>query len=55
VPPSSMGAVTIAEVHGARDAQEHARRVRQWAESVWWAWSEHHGVVRKWLSESWGG
>ena len=52
-PPSSMGALSIAEVHRAADAQDHARLVDQWARSAWSAWSEHHAVIRRWLSESW--
>lgn len=52
--PSSRGALTVADVHPAEDAQEHARVVRQWAEAAWLAWSEHRPTIRKWLSESWG-
>lgn len=52
-PPASMGALTIADVHRAEDAVEHARLARQWAESVWAAWSVHHARFRQWLSDSW--
>ncbi|HSR49468.1 MAG TPA: DUF5946 family protein [Acidobacteriota bacterium] len=51
-PPTSMGPMTIADIHPAQDAQEHARLVRQWAESAWSAWSEHHPTFRRWLSGS---
>ena len=50
-PPSSRGALTVAEVHRAADAQEHARLIRQWAFSAWSAWSEHHPRIRRWFSE----
>lgn len=53
VPPASTGSLTIADVHQARDAEEHTQVVRQWAKSVWSAWSDHHPTIRKWLSESW--
>ena len=52
-PPTSMGSLTVADVHRARNAEEHAQRVRQWAASAWSAWSEHHPTFRKWLSDSW--
>jgi hypothetical protein len=52
-PPASMGALTIADIHPAKDPQEHARLVHQWARSAWSAWSEHHPTFRKWLAESW--
>ncbi len=51
-PPSSMGSLTIADVHAATDARDHARRVREWSESAWQAWSDHHHVIQQWLSES---
>lgn len=51
-PPSSMGAWTVADVQPAKTPQEHARRVRQWAESTWAAWSVHHPVFRNWMKES---
>jgi len=50
-PPPSRGALTVAEVHLAQDAQEHARLVYQWAESAWTAWSDHHPKVRTWLAQ----
>lgn len=52
-PPTSMGALTIADVYPAKDARDHARRVREWSESAWQAWAGHHHVIRDWLSESW--
>lgn len=52
-PPASMGSLTVADVHLAGDADEHARLVWQWAESAWSAWSEHHATIRGWLRDSW--
>ena len=37
-PPAERGGVTIADVHGAASAEEHAERVYRWARSVWEAW-----------------
>lgn len=51
-PPVARGALTIADVHGAPDPQEHAARVRRWAASVWEAWSDHHEWARQWLKAS---
>ena len=47
-PPPSRGAITVADVHRAASAGEHATRVREWAESTWNAWSAHHATVRGW-------
>ena len=52
-PPTSMGSLTVADIRQARNAEEHAQRVRQWARSVWSAWSQHHPTFRQWLSDSW--
>lgn len=54
-PPASLGAVSVADVHAAADAEEHVRRVDAWARSVWEAWSAHHPQVRAWASSSSGG
>jgi hypothetical protein len=53
-PPSSMGGMTVVNVHGARDAESHAKRVRAWAEAAWSAWSQHHQTVRSWIPEGAG-
>ena len=52
-PPTSRGTVTVADVHQAQSAVEHADLVHKWAESVWSAWSEHHPTFRTWLAEIW--
>lgn len=51
-PPGHRGALTVAHAHAARDADEHIRRVREWAESVWDAWRDHHDLARKWIDEA---
>ncbi len=48
-PPENRGRVTIADVSGATSPEEHAARVRRWAQSVWEARSAHHGWAREWL------
>ena len=53
-PPSSMGAVTVRDVQGAQNAEEHLSVVRRWAESTWQAWSSHHQTVRFWADEASG-
>src|SRR5207244_749330 len=36
-PPENQGEITVAKVVGATGPEEHAQRVRQWANSVWQA------------------
>ncbi|MHB8425474.1 MAG: DUF5946 family protein [Gammaproteobacteria bacterium] len=48
-PPSSLGSITVADIHRAQDAAEHEKLVRAWAASAWSAWSPHHATVREWL------
>jgi hypothetical protein len=49
-PPRSMGSVTIADVWKTQSAAEHEKAAREWASSVWTAWSQHHATVRSWHS-----
>jgi hypothetical protein len=46
-PPVDRGRVTVADVREAETPEEHARRVRAWADSVWGAWSSYHGWARE--------
>jgi len=47
-PPASPGGVTVLDVRDAKNTPEHVARVRDWARSVWEAWSSHHDTVRRW-------
>lgn len=47
-PPRSLGGLTILDVARAKDSVEHKTVVREWASSVWRAWSPHHEAVRRW-------
>lgn len=49
-PPDRPGELTILHVHAASTPEEHLARVREWARSVWDAWSPHHETVRQWAS-----
>jgi hypothetical protein len=51
-PPGQRGTLTVSHVQAARDADEHVRRVREWADSVWEAWREHHELARTWFEEA---
>ena len=53
-PPSMEGLLTVVDVLGARDPQEHERRVMAWGLDVWEAWSPHHATVWEWLEMSLG-
>ena len=50
--PQHRGELTIMYIHGAADAEEHTRRVREWAQSVWDAWGEHHELARQLINEA---
>jgi len=50
-PPPNRGSITVADIHRASNSNDHVRRVRQWAESAWQAWSPHHSQIRLWLPE----
>jgi hypothetical protein len=50
--PAGRGALTIMYVHSAAGAEEHNRRVREWAQSVWDAWGEHHHLAKQLIDEA---
>lgn len=47
-PPPSLGLITVADVHKATTVEQHTLLVREWAASVWAAWSSHHETIRRW-------
>ncbi len=47
-PPPATYAMTILDVAGVQDAQDHARRVRAWAQAVWQHWEAHHATILGW-------
>lgn len=50
--PKQRGRLNIAYVHSAPDADEHVRRVQEWAREVWAAWSAHHELARQLITEA---
>jgi hypothetical protein len=50
--PRTPGWLTVADVAGSPSPEEHARRARSWAASVWQAWSADHQRVREWANDS---
>jgi len=48
-PPSSLGSLTVADVHKAETAEQHKQLVRSWARSVWMSWSPCHPIIHSWL------
>jgi hypothetical protein len=50
--PARRGDLTIIYIHSATNAEEHNKRVRDWACSVWAAWSDYHNLARQWISEA---
>jgi hypothetical protein len=53
--PEQRGNLTITYIHSAADAEEHTKRVREWARDVWGAWSEHHALARQLIGEATSG
>jgi hypothetical protein len=51
-PPTRRGTLTITHVHEADDPDEHVRRVREWAESIWDAWRGYHNLAKQWVAEA---
>jgi hypothetical protein len=45
--PLSPHWLTVVDVAGASNLNDHAARVERWARSVWEAWAQHHLVVRR--------
>ncbi len=50
--PQERGNITITYVHNTIDAEEHQSRVREWANSVWSAWSEYHDLAKLLISKA---
>lgn len=53
--PKERGTLAVTHVHAAADAEEHIRRVREWARDVWAAWSQHHGLAKQLIGEATSG
>ena len=50
--PQRRGDLNITYVHSAPDADEHVKRVREWARDAWGAWAEHHALARRLIDEA---
>ena len=50
--PRDRGSITINYLIGAIDPEQHAKRVREWADSVWGAWSDHHELARQLINKA---
>lgn len=50
--PERRGDLTVTYIRSAVDADEHIKRVREWARDVWGAWAEHHDLARRLISEA---
>lgn len=53
-PPSNTGSLTVFDVAIADSPKAHIERVREWAASVWGAWSAHHAAVAALVSHHLG-
>lgn len=52
--PGRRGVLTIRHVHAATDPEDHVRRVREWAESAWAAWTDYREIAKQWTDEAHG-
>ena len=52
--PGQRGELTILHLHMATDPDDHVRRVREWARSVWSAWRTYRPVAKQWTDEALG-
>ena len=44
-PPRNLGLVTVKDIMPISDLEQHLQAVKNWAETVWKAWGEHHDYV----------
>jgi hypothetical protein len=52
--PEFRGALTIADVEMASGAEEHGRRVDEWARTTWDAYSGLQPAAREWVLDALG-
>jgi hypothetical protein len=52
---NDRGSITIADVVAGLSPDDHASRVRAWAEAVWQAYAPQHALARGWLRQALGG
>ncbi len=52
--PGKRGTLTILHVHEATDPDDHVRRVREWATSVWTAWRTYQPIAQQWTDAAVG-
>ena len=50
--PKQRGSLTISYILNAEDTEEHIKRVREWAQHIWAAWSEHHDLAKRLIAEA---
>ena len=51
LPPPARFRITVATVAPFAGTRSHAEKVREWAESTWHDWSDHHAHIRRWVAE----
>ena len=44
--PKHRGNLTITFINPDMESEEYVKRVQEWAQDVWSAWKEHHGLAR---------
>ena len=52
--PGQRGTLTVLHVYMAADPDDHLRRVREWATSVWAAWGTYRPIAKQWTEEALG-
>ena len=51
VPPGTLGAFTVLHLRGITTAEDLERRVDEWAQTIWQAWSVQQDAARGWIRQ----
>ena len=53
-PPTHLGDLTVVHLSSAVDQEDYTRRIQEWAESVWEAYSDLQDSARAWVKRALG-
>jgi hypothetical protein len=49
-PPKNLGKLTIVDVFKYANEEDQKQKVLEWAETTWYAWSQYHPIVKRWVN-----
>lgn len=50
-PPKSFGKITVFDIWGLDNKEQHFPVCERWARSVWESWSAHHQKIAQWAND----